>query len=78
MLVIDGRIVLSPSGGSHYMGERLGAKLEIDHVPPGETLQILIGSLPYAKRSKLETLVEQARRRGRRRGRCPRSGVVPA
>jgi hypothetical protein len=40
MLVIDGRIVLSPSGGSHYMGERLGARLEIDHVPPGETLQI--------------------------------------
>lgn len=40
MLVIDGRIVLSPSGASHYMGERLDAKLEIDHVPPGETLQI--------------------------------------
>src|SRR6185436_18334336 len=40
MLVIDGRIALSPSGGSHYMGERLGAKLEIDHVPPGEALQI--------------------------------------
>jgi hypothetical protein len=39
MLVVDGRIVLSPSG-SHYMGERLGARLEIDHVPPGETLQI--------------------------------------
>jgi uncharacterized protein DUF4157 len=30
MLVIDGRIVLSPSSGNHYMGERLGAKLEID------------------------------------------------
>src|SRR5262249_60823568 len=40
MLVVAGRIVLSPSGASHYMGERLGAKLEIDHVPPGETLQI--------------------------------------
>jgi hypothetical protein len=40
MLVVDGRIVLSPSGASHYMGERLGAKLEIDHIPPGETLQI--------------------------------------
>jgi hypothetical protein len=40
MLVVDGRIVLSPSGASHYMGERLGAKLEIDHVPPGEALQI--------------------------------------
>ena len=40
MLVVDGRIVVSPSGASHYMGERLGAKLEIDHVPPGETLQI--------------------------------------
>ena len=40
MLVIDGHIVLSPSGTSHFMGERLGAKLEIDQVPPGETLQI--------------------------------------
>jgi len=40
MLVLDGRIVLNPSGKVHYMGERLGAKLEIDHVPPGETLQI--------------------------------------
>lgn len=40
MLVLDGRIVLSPSGGDHFMGERLGAKLEIDHVPPGETLQV--------------------------------------
>jgi Domain of unknown function (DUF4157) len=40
MLVVDGRIVLSPSGSQHYMGERLGCKLEVDHVPPGETLQI--------------------------------------
>ena len=40
MLVVDGRVVLSPAGTSHYMGERLGAKLEIDHIPPGETLQI--------------------------------------
>jgi hypothetical protein len=40
MLVVDGRIVLSPSGSAHYMGERLGAQLQIDHVPPGETLEI--------------------------------------
>jgi hypothetical protein len=40
MRVVDGRIVLSPSGSAHYLGERLGAQLQIDHVPPGETLQI--------------------------------------
>jgi hypothetical protein len=40
MLVVDGRIVLSPPGAGHYLGERLGAKLEIDHVPPGETVHI--------------------------------------
>ena len=40
MLVVDGRIVLSPPGAMHYLGEQLGATLEIDHVPPGETVQI--------------------------------------
>lgn len=40
MLVVDGRIVLDPSTGEHYRGERLGVQLEVDHVPPGEELQV--------------------------------------
>jgi hypothetical protein len=40
MLVVNGRVHVSPSGGEHYMGERLGFIVEIDHVPPGEGLQI--------------------------------------
>jgi hypothetical protein len=40
MRVVDGRIAVSPSGGEHYFGERMGFTAEIDHVPPGQTLQI--------------------------------------
>jgi hypothetical protein len=40
MLVVRGRVIVSPSGGEHYMGERLGFVLELDHVPPGEGVQV--------------------------------------
>jgi hypothetical protein len=40
MLVVNGRVVVSPSGDEHYMGERLGFALQLDHVPPGEGVQI--------------------------------------
>ena len=40
MRQLNGRVVVSPSSSTHYVGERLGFKLEFDFIPPGEGLQI--------------------------------------
>lgn len=39
LLVIDGRVLVSPTG-QHYIGERMKFQAELDHIPPGETLEV--------------------------------------
>jgi len=36
---VNGRLVVNPTG-EHFVGERIGFKLEVDFIPPGEQLQL--------------------------------------